>query len=260
MKKKLLAILNAIFLWGTLLVNYLATSLPIAWRTTWELSDLYPNLFVPAWFTFSIWWIIYLLLLGFVIRQLIDAWKKKSLWITERIGPWFIVSCIANMGWLFAWHNLKIWLSVLVMFLILASLIMISLKIKTRNETKKGISWKEKIFLQVPFWVYLGWISVATIANISTYLISIGRNMFGMSDIFWTIIVIFVATLLWIIALYRDANIPYSLVILRAFFGIIMKRIDVDPVYASSIIWTLGICSVLLSWILGWRIEKWIKE
>lgn len=256
MKKKILAILNAIFLWGTLVVNYLATSIPIGGRTTGELSDMYPNLFVPEGFTFSIWWIIYLLLIWFVVRQIIDAWNKKSLWITEKIWPWFLISCIANMSWIFAWHNTKIGLSVLIMLAILISLIIIFHKIKTKNK----ISWKEKLFVQIPFSVYLWWISVATIANISWYLVSIWRNMFGMTDVFWTIIVIIVATVLWIISLYKDSNIPFSLVILRAFFGIINKRINVDPIYSSSILWTLWICSIILSWTIGWRLKKWIKN
>jgi len=259
MKTKLLSIVNAILLWATLVVNYLATSLPIAGRTTWELSDMYPNLFVPAWFTFSIWGLIYLLLIAFVVWQLIDAFSKKSVWIAKHIGPWFLLSCIANMWRIFAWHHTKIWLSVVIMFGILASLIMMSTKLKTLDPKKKS-SRKEKLFVHAPFWVYLGWISVATIANISTYLVDFGRNMFGMTEIFWTIVVIFAATFLGILAVYKDSNIPYALVVLRAFYGIFYKRMAIDPFVTSSILSTLWICSIVLSGAVGLRLRSWFEK
>lgn len=99
----------------------------------------------------------------------------------------------------------------------------------------------------MPFGVYLGRISVATIANISTYLVDTGRGMRGMSEIFRTVIVLIVATALGIIQLRRSANIPFALVLLWAFFGIVSKRLAVDPVSASTIIWTIARCSLLLS-------------
>jgi hypothetical protein len=105
---------------------------------------------------------------------------------------------------------------------------------------------RDKWCLETPFAVYLGRISVATIANISTYLVDIGWNMWGMTDIFWTIVVIVVATLLAVLALTKKANIPYALVILRALYGIYSKRVEVDPVYAQHIIWALYICMVVI--------------
>jgi len=257
MKNKIRAITNTLFLLATLATNFLANSLPIGWINTGELSDLYPNLFVPAWFTFSIWGVIYLLLIWFIIRQLIDTWRKNSLWIVEKIGPWFVVSCLANIWWIFARHYTQVALSVYFMLIILISLIIISWKVKTGE---KRWSWKNKIFSQVPFGVYLGWISVATIANITAYLVHIGRNMWGMTDIFWTVVVIIVATLLGIQQLYKYANIPFVLVILRAFYGIATKRIAIDPVYASNIIWTLGLCSVVLAGTLWWKWKARIKN
>lgn len=97
MKNKIWAIINAILLVSTIVVNYLATTLPIGGMTTGELSDLYPNLFVPTGFTFSIWGVIYLLLIAFVIWQLIDAFRTKSKNIAKNLGPAFVLSCIANM-------------------------------------------------------------------------------------------------------------------------------------------------------------------
>lgn len=257
MKTKILAVANIIFFAATLVVNYLANYIPIGWMDTGQLSDLYPSLFVPAWFTFSIWWIIYLLLLGFIIWQFVDIFKKDSLWITQKIGPWFIVSSLANIAWIFAWHYTYVGLSLIIMLLILASLIVISYKVEIG---KKIWSWEDKLLIQIPFSVYLWWISVATIANVSTFLIDNNRAMFGMTDVFRTIVVIVVAAFLGLLALYQKNNIPYALVILWAFYWIYSKRVDVDPIYAANILVALQLCSVVLVLVCGMRLKKWLKN
>lgn len=255
MKTKTLAITNGIFLLATLTVNFLANWLPIGGRSTGELSDMYANLFVPAWFTFSIWWVIYVLLLCFVIWQLIDTWSKKSLGVTKRIGPWFILSCIANMSWIVARHYTQVGFSVIIMLCLLGILIVLDHKVKTG---KQRWTWKNKLFTQIPFGIYLGWISVATIANISTFLVATDWKMWGMSPVFRTVSVIGIATLLWVFALVKKQNIPFVLVLLRAFYGIASKRIAIDPVYASDILWMLALCSIILSRGVWWKREQWM--
>jgi hypothetical protein len=196
-------------------------------------------------------------LIWFAIRQLHDAWSKKPLGIAASIWPWFVLSCVANMWWILAWHHLYIWLSLFLMVVILISLIVISQKVKTWI---KRWDWRNKLFSQIPFGVYLGWISVATIANVSTLLVDMQWNMWWMSDVFWTVMVLIVATLLWLLQLIKSSNVPFVLVLLRAFYGILMKRISIDPAYASSIIWTLGLCSIILSWFLWWRWQQWLRN
>lgn len=252
-----LAIANIVWFIAVIVVNYLATSLPIWWMSTWELSDLYPNLFTPAGLTFSIWGLIYLALTWFVVRQIVDLYKKQSVWITKKIWIWFLLSCVMNIGWIFAWHYKLVWLSVVIMILFLIVLIVIGNKVLI---WKKLWNRWDKLLVQVPFSLYLWWISVATIANISTRLVNIWRNMRWMSDIFWTIVVIIVAALLALIALYKKYNIIFALVVIWAFIGIIIKRINVDPVYAKSIIWTLGVCIAVIVGMIWWRLEKWIKN
>jgi len=107
---------------------------------------------VPVGMTFSIWGLIYLLVLGFVIWQLIDLYRKNSLGITKKIGIWFLLSCLANIGWIFAWHYQQVLLSVGVMLFFLVVLIVISKKVSIGQ--KLG-DWKDKLFLQIPFSVYL---------------------------------------------------------------------------------------------------------
>jgi hypothetical protein len=114
--------------------------------------------------------------------------------------------------------------------------------------------------VQVPFSLYLGRLSVATIANITALLVNVNWNMFGLSDIFWTILVIIVATILAILSLKKTYDIIFALVVIWAFVGIIIKRVAVDPVYASSIIWTLGICITIITAGIGARFDAWRKN
>lgn len=253
---KFLVIANIVAFIAVVIVNYLATNLPIWGLTTGELSDLYPNLFVPAGLTFSIWWIIYLFLLWFVIWQAIDFYKKKSLWITKKISRWFILSCLANIWWILAWHNQKVLLSVIIMILFLLILIIINQKVKIG---KKIWNIRDKIFLQIPFSIYLWWISVATIANISAWLVNIWWSSRWISPIIWTIIMIVIASLLAIMSLYKKNDIVFSSVIVWAILGIIIKRLGAEIVY-SQIIRVAAICIVLISFVMWYNYKKWLKN
>ena len=254
---KSLSILNVVGFIAVLVVNYLANALPIGGISTGALSDLYPNLFVPVGLTFAIWGLIYLMLGVFVVYQIVDVYKKQSKGIAQKIGIWFLLSCLVNISWIFAWQYQQVLLSVGIIVLFLAVLIVLSYKVAIGYKLGKR---SEKICVQIPFSLYLWWLSVATIANITTLLVHTGWGMRGMSDVFWTIAVIIVAALLALIALYKNADIIYSWVVIWAFVGIILKRLAVDPVYASSIIWVLGLCIAVISLWIGLRFEKWKKN
>lgn len=126
---KALATLNVIGFIAVLVVNYLANALPIGGMDTGALSDLYPNLFVPVGLTFSIWGLIYTMLGVFVVWQIVDVYKKQSKNITQKIGIWFLLSCLANISWIFAWQYQQVLLSVGIMLLFLAILIVLSYKV-----------------------------------------------------------------------------------------------------------------------------------
>ncbi len=223
--KRTLQIANILAFILTLVVNYLSNSLPLNGRTPGELSNLYPNLFVPAPFTFAIWGLIYLLLIGFVVYQASDlfAKKKKDLPFVEKIGWLFVISCLLNAAWLFAWHYEILWLSVLIMVGLLITLITIYQRLRIgRNKGKvKGM-----IFLRLPFQVYLGWISIAIIANISAFLVSVGFRGGGIPEHVWAIIMISFGGLLALLMLYKKWDIAYSLVVIWAFNGIINERME----------------------------------
>jgi len=218
------ALLNFIGLLGVIVVNALAVMLPINNVTTQELSDKYPNLFVPAGITFSVWGVIYILLVLFIIYQFVVAFRKSpdERGIFEKTGILFFLSCVFNIAWILSWHYEIVWLSLIIMILLLLSLIFIYVRLGTG---RPGIKNYEKVFVNIPFSVYLGWITIATIANVTAYLVSINWNRFGISEQLWTVIIITVGVIITIAALFSRNDIFFPLVVIWALVGILLKRI-----------------------------------
>jgi len=203
MKDKILQALqlgNIIAVIFTIIVNSLANIVPIGGKYTGELSDNTPNLFVPAGITFAIWGVIYILIIMFAIYLAKDLFKKdkETKPFLEKISIFFILASLANIIWIFLWHYEQILLSLLAMVLLFFSLLIIYLRLHIGIEK---ITLKEKLFVHVPISVYLGWITVATIANVTAVLVTIDWDGFGISEQIWTIIVIIVATIITILIL-----------------------------------------------------------
>jgi len=206
--------------------NILANTLPINGITTGEVSDAYKNLFAPAGITFFIWGLIYLLLLVYTIYQLgffQGGEKYIKTELLEKVGVLFSISSISNSIWIFLWHYNFISLTVIVMIIILICLIMIVAEI-----SKHKLNFKEKFFIKLPFSVYLGWITIATIANVTTFLVSIGWNGFGISDITWTIIILMVGVIISSLTILQFKDIAYGLVIIWAYMGIYIKHTSIN--------------------------------
>jgi hypothetical protein len=241
-----LAILNLIGFLGVLVVNTLATTLPINNKTTGELSDQYPNLFVPAGLTFSIWGVIYLLLAIFTVYQLIQAFKKESgdTSAFKKIGLFFFLTCLVNITWIYAWHFELVGLSVIVMLVFLLTLITIYLNLQIG---KSNALKAEKYLVHLPFSVYLGWISIATIANITAFLVNAGWNGFGLSEQFWAVLVICVGIILALLMLFLRKDIFYCMVVDWAFLGILIKRLSLSTEGAQGVIIISIIGLILIS-------------
>lgn len=220
MSPKLLAILNWLALILMLTLNTLANSLPINGYNTGEVSAFYPNLFVPDGFTFSIWSVIYLLLIGFVVISTKWLWYKEGEVpgrLAAAIAPLFIITCLLNAGWILAWHYLQVSASVMIMLVFLGTLIYIYLKLQAFRAELTPV---QKIFLYTPFVVYMGWISVATIANITALLVHYNWNGSPLSPAVWSITMIVIATILGLIFTWKRSDRAYGLVIAWALLGI----------------------------------------
>lgn len=219
-KFKLMMLANFLALAGVLVVNYLATALPIAGRTPADVSAQFPTLFTPAGFTFAIWGIIYLLLIAFAFFQL-SFWRQENPVYVQKIGYLFVLSCVANAGWLFAFHYLQIALSMLLMLVLLGSLIAIYRRLEIgQNSVGGAVRWLGHL----PFRVYLGWICVATIANTAIFLTDLGWEGNPGGPVFWTLLVLSTAVGIALWMLFRRRDTAFALVILWALYGIYAAR------------------------------------
>lgn len=228
MNKKLLmfvfSFLSYIFM---ITLNALANALPLNGYNTGQLSDFYPNLFVPAGVTFSVWGIIYIFLFLF----LYGLFKIKDKQQFFKLSGFYTVSCVLNGLWILAWHYKLIFISLIVMMLLLG--VLINIYLTTRSLSKENYS--ERI-IQSAISLYLGWISVATVANVTAFLVAINWGMFGFSEVFWTITMIIIVLLLTLLMLLREKDIIFSLVIMWALWGIIIKRVASIPLYREIIL------------------------
>jgi tryptophan-rich sensory protein len=229
---KTLKILNIITFVIVVVVNGLASTLPLNGLDTGQISDMIPSLFTPAGYVFSIWGVIYLALLAFSVYQALPAQRDNKR--LQNIGPWFLLSNLFNSAWIFAWHYLQYGLSLVIMLGLLTSLLI--LYTKAGIGVKKAADWKEKLFLDMPFGIYLGWIAVATIANAATVLLMNNWAGFGIAPEIWTIVVLLVGTVLAVAMAFLRKEIAYPLVAVWAFIGIYNARPEVAPVAITALI------------------------
>jgi len=243
---KVLQVLNIVAFIAVLVVNGLASSVGINGARTGALSDGIPNLFVPSGLTFSVWGVIYLLLVLFSVGQARGLFTRgaEAPEATRRIGLLFVLSSAANVAWLLLWHSRLIALSQAAMLVLLGSLIAIYLRLGTGSR-RAGAA--ERLIFRLPFSVYLGWITVATIANMTALLVTAGWNGFGLAPEVWTVGVIAVAALVTaaVLATRRDAG--YGLVVLWALAGIVLKR-SADSSAASRVVFlAAAVCGAFVA-------------
>ena len=209
--------------------NVLANALPINGRTTGAISDAYQNLFAPAGLTFAIWGVIYLLLGAHVLYQLGlfrgaddkggPGEESRRLTFLTRVGVLFSLSSLANVAWILSWHYDLILVSALLLATMLVLLVMI-----TRTILAAELSARDRAFVRLPFSVYFGWITVATIANITVWLVSIGWDGFGITESTWAVVIIAVGAVIGTAVILRDRDIAYGLVLVWAYLGIWIKH------------------------------------
>ncbi|HEY3476625.1 MAG TPA: TspO/MBR family protein [Anaerolineales bacterium] len=211
-----------------LAVNILASTLPLNGQNTGEISDRFQVYFVPAGYVFSIWGLIYIGWIAFTIFQLQPSQKDNTR--LRRLGYLFALSNLFNAAWLFCWHYNLFGLSVLVMLALLGSLIASYLRL---DVNRASVSRTEYWSVDVMFSVYLGWITVATVANITDWLYYIGWDGFGIPAQTWAVIMLVVASLLGLAMALTRRDVGYLSVLVWAFAGIAVKQASA-PVVATS--------------------------
>lgn len=247
---KKLALLNTLGFIAVGIINSMANGLPINGFTTGELSAFYPNLFVPAGITFSIWGVIYSTLIFFLIYQwaVKDPIKQQPI---EKIGYWFVISCIANCCWIIIWHYRITSLSVLIMLVLLYSLITIYKQLHQDRDESTKTPITTKLFVYIPFSLYLGWVSVATIANITALCVDLGWDGSPLSEATWASLMIIIALMLALRFLLLQKDIFFALSIGWALAGILVRRMnDEEPLFSIIMTANAGVLLITFGIIL----------
>ncbi len=199
-----------------IIVNGLAGSTTLlGGRTTAAVSDANPTLITPAGYVFAIWGVIYVLLGAFVIYQSLPNERMRH--FQQRIGWLFVLSSALNISWIISWQYNYLIASVIIIFLLLATLIQIYVRL---NSGRAKIRTGEKLAVHLPFSIYLGWITIASIADVSVTLVSLNWNGLGISPETWAVLIIMIALVIAILVAATRRDVAYELVIIWAFVGI----------------------------------------
>lgn len=200
-----------------LVMNAVATALPLGGLSVGEVSDKYDTLFAPIDFTFGIWGLIYLGLTVYTFTQLTTDNP-----VIQAITPWFIAANLLNGTWIIAWRLELLGLSALILALLLFCLYKIN-----KVTTAKRYDLASTITTRIPFAIYFGWVTVATIANISSFLVQLGfKDGYILDAETWTLVILVVATLIGTATALVNSSPSYSLVLVWAFFGIYSRHIS----------------------------------
>jgi hypothetical protein len=231
MKKDIVRQVLTIFvILATLVVNGLANALPLNGLMTGEISDRFKVYFVPAGYVFSIWGLIYLGLIVFGIYQVLPSQRENPR--LRRIAPWFYLGGAANIAWLFLWHYEQFVLTLPAMLILLGSLIMIYLSLGIGKTAAPSAG--EKWLVRLPFSIYLGWVTVATVANVTSLLDFLKWDGFGLTPESWMVIVLAAVFAIVAAVQFTRRDVAYTAVILWALAGIAFKHAGVAPVAIAT--------------------------
>jgi hypothetical protein len=238
---------------AVLAVNYLSNALPLNGKTPGELSDQYPNLFVPAGLTFSIWGIIYLLLLAWTVALVAGLFnsnlRSKTEVALQKTGWLFPLTCALNIAWLFAWHWQFIPLSVGIMVALLLTLLRLNERAGTGRTAANAL---EKWLAHPAYGLYQGWITVALIANVTALLVSVGFTG-GTAAPFWAAGMVVVGGGLAAFMVLKTNNVFHGLAVLWALLGIYLKRSAAGDADSMVVAWTAVVMMGVVAVAVGWR-------
>lgn len=223
----------------TISVNGLANALPLNGIETGKISDKYFTLFTPAGYVFAVWGVIYLGMLAYMVYQALPSQRTNP---RLAIGWWFVLGNIANTVWIFCWHWEQLLPSVFLIATLLICLVVAYLRLAPARQVPGLVSHGEWWTTHLTFSIYTAWVTVATVANIAVYLVSIGWDGGFLSPAVWTVILLLVATGIGLLFLSRWRDVAYVAVLIWAFVGIAVNHSDV-----TVVAWTAaGLAAVLV--------------
>lgn len=219
------------------IINILANLIPFGGMTTGGISTLWPTPLTPAPVTFAIWGVIYITLPILVLYQINDKTGYGADYAAS-IGPWFLVSCIANIVWIFSWHYRGMTLAMLAMVVLLCSLFLLK-----RRIDDPLAEWNNRWYLRLPVGLYTGWITVATLSNVAVWLKSLGFNAFGLSSGLVQVIVLLIGAAILTWAILRNRDPWYALAAIWGYAGLLIRHLS-SVFLAGAYPWT--VCALFL--------------
>jgi benzodiazapine receptor len=235
-------VLNVLGTVVTLFFGFLANALPLNGQTQAEISARYPVLFTPAGYVFSIWGLIYIGLIAFSVYQALPAQQENP--VLRRIGYWYVASSVANAAWLLLWHYDLLVLSMVAMLGILVSLVVIYVRLGIgRVQAAPALRW----CVHIPFSIYLAWVTVATVANVSVVLYATNWGGWGLAPEAWTVIMMLAAAAISILLNLSRPSLASTLVITWSLVGIAARHTSTPLIMAPALVLSVG---VLVAWWL----------
>lgn len=246
--KNVRQLVNIFALGATITINALANILPINGLNSGEISDLYPSLFTPAGYVFSIWSLIYLLLISFVVFQALPLQRENPR--LERLGYAFALSCLFNFLWIFAWHYRQVFLSELLIIGVLVSLLVSYQRLQTEkvNKGELKVPIAERITTHLTFSVYTGWLTVAVVANTCVLLLEWGITGGSFAPM-WGVLTVLAALTIGATFTYLRKDMAYGLVLVWAFAGIAVAQAGNTP----SVVVTAVVAALVMLGLSMWR-------
>ena len=205
--------INAILLLVTLVVNAAGAFGLINNLSQKEVSDMYPTLITPSPSTFSIWSVIYTFLIISIVVMIIKNKDEYYALAVEKISLLFWISCGLNVVWIVSFSYNLIGLSTIFIFAFLIIMVLITKEIGKIQSQKRWL-------LPITFGLYTGWLFIATVVNISAWLVKVQWGGFGISDEIWSVIILLVAVVLTVGVLIDTKNAIFPMPIAWAYFGI----------------------------------------
>jgi translocator protein len=228
------SVINWLLLAGVLAVNVISVVLPLNGRTEGDIADSFHVLFEPAAYAFSIWGLIYLALLSFAVYQLLPSqWNNPRVRATDGL---FAATCLANAGWLFAWHFGSYILSMVAIVVLLFALSAIYLFQRGEECRKVTPRWTERLFVLAPFSLYLAWICVSAIANAAALLPWAGFKGMGVSAVGWAVIFSFLTAVLSVFMSLRHRELVFPAVIIWALAGEIIRQSRLQEIVVGCVV------------------------
>jgi translocator protein len=246
-------IVNVVAIAATILLNILANALPFNNQNTGDISDSFPVLFTPAGYVFAIWGLIYIGLIAFAIFQALPSQRENPR--LRAVGYVFALGCLANIAWLFGWHYLNqsswFFFTEIAMLLLLVSLIMTYLRLGIGRTT---LSTLEYWTVSVPISIYLGWISVATIANTSILLYSWGLSSLSADVQAWlTVMMLTIGAVLAILMAFLRRDVAFILVLSWAYLGVAVPAGQDHPLVSGVAYLLAAVLAILAIVTVFWK-------